>query len=296
MGQVVTSNLALRGALLGLAAMAVYAANDNIIKFLGGGYNPFQIMFFSGLAAVPLVMIQMVLDREAGSFRPRLPGWMAIRCAVALVNAIFVVYAFGKLPLAQCYAIFFTMPLMVTLLAAWWLKEPISTGRGIAVIVGFIGVLIALQPGQQPLQWAHLAAVIGSIASAFNFVILRRTATVERNAVNIIYPMLSQLLVAGMVLPFVYVPMAISDIGLTWAMAACGVGGSIMIIAAYRVAPAIIVAPMQYSQIIWAALTGAFIFNEQVTPATWAGLAVIIGAGLYILTSARTRHAAAVKS
>ena len=93
-------------------------------------------------------------------------------------------------------------------------------------------------------------------------------------------------------LPFVYVPMQISDIGLTWAMAACGVGGSFLIIAAYRAAPAIIVAPMQYSQIIWAALTGAFIFNESITPVAWAGLAVIIGAGLYILTSARTQNAA----
>lgn len=276
--------------------MAVYAVNDNIIKFLGAGYNPFQIMFFSGLAAVPLVMLQMVLDPAAGSFRPRLPGWMAIRCAVALINAVFVVYAFGKLPLAQCYAIFFTAPLMVTLMAALWLKEPISIGRGIAVLVGFVGVLIALQPGQQPLQWAHLAAVIGSIASAFNFVILRKTATVERNAVNIIYPMLSQLAVAGIMLPFVYVPMSFSDIGLTWAMAVCGVGGSIMLIAAYRIAPAIIVSPMQYSQIIWAAITSALIFNEHVTPAAWAGLAIIIGAGLYILTSARTSDAPAVKS
>jgi S-adenosylmethionine uptake transporter len=292
----VTPNLALRGALLGLAAMSVYAANDNIIKFLGAGYNPFQIMFFSGLAAVPLVMIQMILDREPGSFRPKLPGWMAIRCAVALVNAIFVVYAFGNLPLAQCYAIFFTMPLMITLLAAWWLKEPISTGRGIAVVVGFLGVLIALQPGQQPLQWAHLAAILGAIFASINYVILRKTAMVERNAVSIIYPMLSQLAVAGLVLPFVYVPMSISDIGLTWAMAFCGVGGSIMIITAYRIAPAIIIAPMQYCQIIWAALTGAFIFNEQVTPAAWAGLAVIIGAGLFILTSARSKDAATVKS
>ena len=292
MGSALTSNLALRGALLGLAAMAVFAANDNIIKFLGAGLNPFQIMFFSGLASVPFVMIQMVLDREQGGFRPRLPGWMAIRCAVALVNSVFVVYAFGKLPLAQCYAIFFSMPLMVTLLAAWWLKEPISLGRGIAVLVGFVGVLIALQPGQEPLQWAHLAAVIGAIASAFNFVILRKTAPVERQSVNIIYPMLSQLLASGIMLPFVYVPMQIGDIGLTWAMAVCGVGGSFLIIAAYRAAPAIIVAPMQYSQIMWAALTGAFIFNESITPAAWAGLAVIIGAGLFILTSARTQNAA----
>jgi S-adenosylmethionine uptake transporter len=292
MGSVLTSNLALRGALLGLAAMAVFAVNDSIIKFLGAGFNTFQIMFFSGLASVPFVMVQMVLDREPGGFRPRLPGWMAIRCAIALVNSVLVVYAFGKLPLAQCYAIFFSMPLMVTVLAALWLKEPISLGRGIAVLVGFVGVLIALQPGQEPLQWAHLAAVIGAIAASLNFVILRKTAPIERQSVNIIYPMLSQVLAAGIMLPFVYVPMQIGDIGLTWAMAVCGVGGSFLIIAAYRAAPAIVVAPMQYSQIIWGALAGAFIFNESITPAAWAGLAVIIGAGLYILTSARTQNAA----
>ena len=65
MGPILTSNFALRGALLGLAAMAVFAANDNIIKFLGAGFNPFQIMFFSGLASVPFVMIQMVMGLKA---------------------------------------------------------------------------------------------------------------------------------------------------------------------------------------------------------------------------------------
>jgi len=62
-----------------------------------------------------------------------------------------------------------------------------------------------------------------------------------------------------------------------------------MIIEAYRMAPVIIVSPMQYSQIFWAALTSAFIFNEAVTPATWAGLAVIVGAGMYILNSSRQK-------
>jgi S-adenosylmethionine uptake transporter len=124
-------------------------------------------------------------------------------------------------------------------------------------------------------------------------VILRKTAQVERDAVNIIYPMLTQLAASAIVLPFVYVPMEMGAVGLTWAMAVCGVAGSFLIIAAYRAAPAIIVAPMQYSQIIWAAFTAALIFNETVTSATWAGLTLIIAAGTYILTSARTAHAPA---
>ncbi len=277
---------ALNGALLGLGAMAVFAANDNIIKFLGM-YNPFQIMFFSGVASMPLLLLQVALDPAKGNFRPVLPKWMVLRSAVNVINTILVVFAFGNLPLAQCYAIFFTMPLMVTLLAAWMLGEPISLWRGIAVAAGFAGVLIALQPGRDPLTWVHGVAVIGAIASAFNFVILRKTAQIERGAVNIIYPALAQLAAATVVMPFVYTPMPMTHIGLTWAMALCGFGGSVLIIAAYRAAPAIIVAPMQYSQILWAALTAAFIFDEQITLATWAGLVVIIGAGMYILHSSR---------
>lgn len=281
-----THTSALRGALLGLGAMAVFAANDNIIKFLGM-YNPFQIMFFSGIALAPILLGKMALDGEAANFRPRMPKWMAIRCGVNLVNSVFVVYAFGNLPLAQAYAIFFTMPLMITLLAAWTLGEPVSLWRGVAVLAGFVGVVIALQPGEIPLTWVHLAAMLGAVTAAINYVILRKTAGVERAVVNIIYPMLTQLGAAALVLPFVYTPMPLAHLGLTGAMALCGFFGSLMIIAAYRAAPAIIVAPMQYSQILWAALTAALIFDEQISLTTWAGLGVIIAAGMYILNSSR---------
>lgn len=274
----------LMGALLALAAMAVYAANDNLIKFLGM-YNPFQIMFFSIAATLPLLLGHMALDRTQGTYRPVMPKWMALRCAVTLVNSVCVVYAFGNLPIAQTYAILFTVPLMITLLAAWLLGEPISPARGLAALVGFAGVLIAVQPGREPVTWVHLVAVVGAVLAALSFVILRKTAQVERPALNIIYPALTQLAASALVLPFVYDPMPMSHIALTWAMAVCGYAGSVMIIEAYRIAPVIIISPMQYSQIFWAALTSAFIFNEPITPATWAGLAVIVAAGLYILYS-----------
>jgi S-adenosylmethionine uptake transporter len=277
----------LRGALLGIAAMGVFAGYDVAVKFLGGSYHPFQIMFFAGMAAVPLVLTQISLTRTAGNYRPRLLRWTVIRCTITLANGMLGTYAFATLPLAQCYAIFFTMPLMISLLGVVMLGEAITFARLIAILAGFVGVIIALQPGSEPLRWAHLAAILGAVTGALNYVIMRKTGQIERPEVLVIYPMLSQLAAMAIALPFVYTPMPIEHHMLTWAMAVFGIGGTYVIIAAYRAAPVAVVAPMQYTQILWAALAAYFIFNEQITPATWAGLSVIIAAGVYILTTAR---------
>lgn len=289
-----TQTSALRGALLGLAAMAIFAAYDILIKFLGSSYSPFQIMFCTGIAAVPLVMAQMIWDPVQDHFRPKLPRWTALRMVITLINGATGTYAFTVLPLAQCYAIFFTMPLMITLMSAVFLGEGVGLGRALATCAGFVGVLVALDPGGQgPLGLDHLIALLAAAMGALNYVILRKTSGVERPAVLVLYPMLGQLAAMALVLPFVYVPMPMAHIAITWGMACLGIGGTYMVIAAYRAAASAVVAPMQYSQIIWAALAGHFMFGEAISPTTWAGLALIIGAGSYILTSARTQDATA---
>lgn len=277
-----------RGAVLGIAAMGIFACYDIAVKFLGGSYHPFQIMFFAGIAAVPIVLVQVSLTGTAGHYRPRLLGWTVLRCTITLANGMLGTYAFTALPLAQAYAIFFTMPLLISLLGVPMLGEAISPARLIAILVGFAGVVIALQPGADTLEWAHLAAVLGAITGALNYVIMRKTGQIERPEVLVIYPLLTQLAAMAIALPFVYQPMPIQHHMLTWAMAVFGIGGTYVIIAAYRAAPVAVVAPMQYTQIFWAALAGYFIFAEAITPATWAGIALIIGAGIYILTSMRT--------
>ncbi len=277
----------LGGALLGLAAMSVFAGYDISVKFLGASYSPFQIMFMTGIAAVPLVMAQMALDPQQGNFRPRNLRWTIIRVIVTLFNGLLGTYAFATLPLAQCYAIFFTMPLMISLLAVPMLGERISLGRGLAVLAGMIGVIVALQPGATPLNVAHLAAILAAATGALNYVIVRKMGGIERPAVLIIYPMLAQLAVVTAILPFVYIPMPIEHLALTGLMACFAIGGTYLVIAAYHRAPAIVVAPMQYSQIIWAALAGAFLFDESISAITWAGLGIIIASGLYILWGAK---------
>ncbi len=284
---------ALRGAILGIVAMGIFAAYDILVKFMGGDYSPFQIMFFTGIAAVPLVMAHMIWDPTPDHFRPKLPRWTALRMGITLLNGITGTYAFTVLPLAQCYAIFFTMPLMITLMSALFLGEAVGKGRALATFAGFGGVVVALDPGGAgPLGLDHLIALLAAVMGAANYVILRKTGGVERPAVLVLYPMLGQLAAMALVLPFVYVPMPMAHIAVTWAMACLGIAGTFVIVAAYRAAASAVVAPMQYSQILWAALAGHFVFGEEISATTWAGLAIIILAGTYILTSARTQDAA----
>jgi S-adenosylmethionine uptake transporter len=206
-----------------------------------------------------------------------------VRCLVVVVNGVAGTYAFANLPLAQSYAIFFTMPIFIAVLSALTLGERIDLLRGIAVVVGLAGVIVALDPGSATLEWAHGAALVGAILGAGNYVIIRKTGGQERTLVMILYPLLLQLGTAAMVLPFVYQPMTLRDLGLTGVMAAAAFMGYFAIIAAYRRAPGIVVAPMQFSQIIWAAIFGALLFGEAMSVQTLSGTAVIIASGIVIV-------------
>ena len=273
----------LQGALIGLAAMALFACSDATIKFLGSGYNPFQILFFAGLMTFPLIAGLIIADPSPGTLRPQQPKLMALRCVIVLINSVLGTYAFATLPLAQCYAIVFTMPIFITLLSVPVLGERIDLVRGVAVVAGLLGVIVALDPGRGALQWGHAAALGSALFGAGNYVIIRKTGTAERTVTLILYPLILQMIIAAMVLPFVYLPMPLRDLGLSALMAATSFAGYLLIIAAYRRAPGIVVAPMQYSQIIWAAIFGALLFGEHMTSRTVLGTAVIILAGIVIV-------------
>jgi S-adenosylmethionine uptake transporter len=273
----------LNGALLGLLGMGLFAVSDITIRFLGEGYDPFQIIFFAGLMSVPLIAGFAMADPTPGPLRPVLPRLMALRCAVVVVNGVLGTYAFANLPLAQAYAIFFTMPIFIALLSALFLRERIDLPRGAAVVAGLLGVVVALDPGAATLEWAHAAALAGAITGAGNYVFIRKSGGQERTVVMILYPLMLQLATAALVLPFVYIPMPLRDLALTALMATAAFAGYFAIIAAYRRAPGLVVAPMQYSQIIWAAIFGAILFGEAMSWQTLVGTAVIILSGIVIV-------------
>lgn len=272
-----------KGALLGLAAFATFSTHDVIIKQLGATYSAFQIVFFSALLSFPLISLMLIQDAKPGTLRPRHPWWMALRSISGTLSAVCAFYAFSRLPLPEVYAFIFAAPLIITLLAIPILGETVRLRRGLAMVAGFAGVLIVLQPGTSTLGLGHAAALAAAGAGALSSVIVRKIGNKERRVVMILYPMMSNLLLSATVLPFVHVSVPVSDLGLFAVVAVLVLIAMALLVAAYSRTAAIFVAPMQYSQIVWGAMFGAVLFGEYPEWPTYLGAAVIALSGLYIL-------------
>ena len=272
-----------RGALISLVAFGLYSTHDVVVKVLGEHYVSFQILFFSGLLSFPLVTLLLLSDRTDGNLVPRHPWWSLARSLTAVATGAMGFYAFSVLPMAQVYAMLFAMPLLITLLSIPMLGEHVGLRRGIAVAVGLAGVLIVLRPGAVPFSYGHLAGLGAAVTGALTSVIVRKIGRDERPVVLMMYPMLVSVVAMGLTMPFVYRPMPMEHLALTGVIAVLGFGGAGLIIAAYRAAPAVIVAPMQYSQMIWAVLYGWLLFDEKVDLWTGIGSSVIIASGIYIV-------------
>lgn len=271
-----------KGLFFALIAFAVFATHDVVVKALGAHYAPFQIIFFSTLLSFPLVTFMLMRDPAAGHLRPVHPWWTALRTGAGVLGGFSAFYAFSALPLAQVYAIIFAAPLLITVLAIPILGEQVRLHRWAAVIVGLIGVMVVLRPGQAEFSLGHLAAVVAAICGAFASIVIRKIGQDERSIVLLLYPLAANFVVMACVLPFVYKPMPIEHLGMVGVISLFGFVAGLILIAAYKNAEAAVVAPMQYSQIIWAAGFGYLLFGETPDSATAAGAAIIIASGLYI--------------
>lgn len=282
----------LKGIGFALLSMGVYATHDAIIKLLGAFYPSLQVLFFSSLLSFPLVSLILMQERTPGTLRPNHPGWVALRSFCAMMSGVCAFYAFSALPLAQVYAILFATPLLITLLSIPILGEKVGFHRWLAVALGLCGVMIVLRPGTgQALSFGHLAALCGAFSSATAAVVTRKLGGSERPLVLLMWPMLGNLVLTGAGLTIAYVPMELPHLAMAGMIAVLGLVGGFLSILAYRTGEAAIVAPMQYSQMIWATIYGWFIFNESLDRPTIIGASVIIASGLYIVWRERSRGA-----
>ena len=242
-----------------------------------------QVLFCAGGFVLPMFLGQLVLTGQARNLWPVLPRWTLARIAVTLLNGTLGAYAFSVLPLAEAYAVFFLMPILISALAVPMLGEPMDGPRLLAILAGLAGVAVALQPGVTVLGTGHLAALAAAALGAMNYVIIRKTSGVEQPGVILLYPTIAQFLAVGAVMPWVWVPMDAGQVGLTFLMAVQLFIGGYAIVTAYRKAAALVVAPMQYSQIIWAAVLGWVLFGQSIGPMTGLGTGIIVASGLFLL-------------
>lgn len=279
----VQSKSNLKGALFSLLAFGLFATHDVVVKVLGATYATYQIIFFSVLLSFPLITLMLMRDRSAGTLIPVHPWWTALRTLAAIVTGLSAFYAFTVLPLAQVFTILFAMPLIITVLSVPVLGEKVGLHRWMAVALGLIGVIVALRPGSAELTLGHGAALLAAFGGALASIIVRKIGRDERSAVLMLYPMMANFILMACVLPFVYIPMPIEHLGLVAVMSVFAFAAAMFLIAAYKAGDAAIVAPMQYSQIVWAAVYGLIFFNEGLDNATWLGAGIVISSGVYIV-------------
>jgi len=275
-------NSPMRGVGLALLGFSTFSLHDALIKSIEG-VPVFQVVFFVVLFSFVPFSLFLAFDGKERSLRPRLPVLVGLRCLFTVCGLFFVFYAFGRLPMAEVYSLLFSAPILITLLSIPILGERVRLVRWFAILLGMAGVLVVLQPGTTTLSLAHLAAIGAASCTALVSVVTRKIGSREHSVTLIIYPLLANVLVSGIATAFVYVPIP-GDVLLRL----CGIGllsvlGQSLMIQAYRISEAQFIAPMQYSQMLWALLYGVFIFQETVDRIVLMGAAVIVFSGLLFI-------------
>lgn len=265
-----------------LAGFALFSTHDALIKSVQS-IPVFQIVFFVVLASFVPFSLFIGFSKEKRSLRPKLPVLVSLRCLFTAGSLFSAFYAFGNLPMAEVYSLLFSAPVLITLLAIPILGERVKFIRGIAIVLGLVGVVVVLRPGQAEFSAGHGAALFAAFCIACTSVVTRKIGSREHGSTLILYPMLANILLSGAVMFFVYVPMPRD------ALLACCAAGCIVVMAhsfviqAYRAAEAQFVAPMQYSQMIWAVMFGAIWFNETIDVWVLAGSSIIVLSGLMFI-------------
>jgi drug/metabolite transporter (DMT)-like permease len=268
---------------LALLAFALFSSVDAMIKWLSADYPVHQMLFFNAIFA--LVPVALMTYRAGGlcELRTRRIGLHLLRAGCGTIAGFSAFTAYSMMPLADAYAIIFATPLLITVLSVPLLGETVRWRRWSAVLVGFVGVLIMLQPGNGSFDFAAGAALLAASASALSIILVRKLSTTETTASIAFYANAAVAVVMACLLPIGFVPPTLADLGL---MAVAGLAGGaalMFLIAGYRRAQAAVVAPFQYSQMLWGVLLGWLLWGDLPAATVAVGATIVVASGLYIL-------------
>ncbi|WP_081162576.1 DMT family transporter [Ensifer aridi] len=267
-----------RAATLGFMAFAVFSGADVLVKLLAERFQVPQVTFMITIAALVLLSAYAGATGSIGSLLPRHPYLALMRALLLAVDTLLIHYAFSMLPLAEAYLLAFLTPLLVAILAFVLLGERLSPLAWSGVMIGFTGVAIALRPGIAPLNLGHAAAAASALAFALSLVLLRRAKTSESD-LALVATLLVVLATAAFGASMIGRGLEAATATDLLAAGAAGLlllGGHFLLVRAFRVGDASVVAPFQYSQIIWGGLYGALLFSAPIELHTIIGALVIV--------------------
>ena len=269
--------------LLMLAAVFFMSSMDVAFKMLVEHYPSFQVVFFRSAMSLPFFAAWILLS-DRSRFKTAFPAGHLVRGALGILMLFAVGECFRELQLADAYTLFFAAPLVITLLSGPVLGEPAGPLRSAAAVFGFIGVIVALQPSAE--SWVSYGALMGLVAMlayAFSSLLLRRLG--ERDATATIAFWFVAVVCVGSALAAWPNWQAVDPrhwpqilaIGIT------GACGQALLTAAFRRASVAVVAPFDYTHMLWAVVYGLAFWGYLPGWRVWAGSAIIVASGLFIL-------------
>ena len=284
------AHVPLSAVLLIVCASACFTTVDVSVKHLSQRY-PVPLIVWARWGVQALVILAVVGPRMRGALlrTGRLPMHL-VRSLLLIGSSLSFFFALRSLPLAAVTALNYTSPIMVTLLAGWFLNERLTRPRWAFVIAGFVGVLLIVRPGTGMLAPAALLA-IGAAALYATFQIMTRMLAGENLMVLLAYPSLVGTLLLSLGVPFVHSDRwyPTSDLAAFIGIGIVGSIGHLLFIIAFQRASASALAPFTYTQLLWSTLAGWLVFGTFPDGWTLAGILVIAGSGVVLTWYERWR-------
>jgi S-adenosylmethionine uptake transporter len=274
-----------------LAGVFLFALNDALGKWLVADYSVGQLMMLRSIGAA------LVLGPMALSLRPSLVGVAqaplhVLRVVCMAADTFSFYWATRTMPLADVMTFYMASPLIVTALSAPLLGERVERFRWVAVAIGFVGVLIALRPSPHMFSWGSPLALFGASMFALGQTLTRKLRSAHWLQLTV-WQFLGGGVIGAATVPFAWTTPGAFDLGLMALVGIVSMLCFILITRALGFARAAVLAPLQYSAILWAAIMGWLVWRDAPTWPIILGNAVIIGGGLFLLWMGRAENTVA---
>lgn len=279
----------LKGMAAAVGGMALITANDAVSKYLTESFPVGQVICLRQAATLLVIATYVVL--VSGWSAVRVVSWpgQLTRGLLFITGSAFMVLSLSLLPLATVIAILFASPTLIAAFSMPVLAERVSLNRWIAIMVGFVGVLIIIRPGGTTFEWVLLIPLAAAVFNALRDLVTRRLARTETSIAILFWSGIIVTAAAATTAPFGWQPVALSAAAWFLAVGVLHAGAHFLLIEAFRMAEASVIAPVRYTALIWATLIGFVVWGD--VPDAWVviGAAVIITSGLYMV-HAESRH------
>ncbi len=269
------------GILLMVVSVGFFATMNMLVKVIGPAYHPLEAVFFRNAIAAVFVIPFVLSSGGLRTLKTRNPLGHALRAICGLASHGLCFYAFQRISLANGMTLTMSVPIFATVFAIVFLGEKVGLHRWTAVVIGFTGVLIALNPAGT-IQEGSLYALAGTVFWALVTILVKKLSATESPYTIVFYYMVAGTVVATCFLPWVWVTPDFRVLMLYLGVGVVGAIGQITMTLALKMAPASVISPFEYTQIAWAVLFDAVLWGVFPSTTTMAGAAVVIATGLYI--------------